>query len=363
LVVSDDEGHYIVDWEELIFFVKQLSLREGEWLKRYQQSLASQKNASFLYSKPIENITPAFINNWTKREIFHGRVTPSGISASNNLVAEWVNTVLVDTRNDMCHHVLVGLQWILSYYSGENVDPYWQYPYSYFPMLGSLVDYLESNYEEYDELHLRIIIKKQSAINTLVHRLCVLPPHSWDTCFTNTEKKRINSKFNDSSYHLFPTGVEVSSKDLTKRRETTRKYDSSTSYTVQQSMNLPEMYFHVFATYLNPQSVNNIMGVKDILNVKISRNDLFNSNENAYAKTRFKKFNLIQKEYIKNLPREVKDNWNQQIRPNSQSNSKHNSASSRTTSSRSSSSKVNKTPSKKIDIIPLYDGVELIIKS
>lgn len=54
------------------------------------------------------------------------------------------NNVSQDSVDDMCHHLLFGLNWVLQYYSrGSNAVTWkWYYPYRYSPLLVDIANYL-----------------------------------------------------------------------------------------------------------------------------------------------------------------------------------------------------------------------------
>lgn len=303
-IVESDEGHYVINWKTMADFVSELADNEREWLVEFSRKVRAQKNNSFVYGSSFtDGITVAFINNWYKRELFHGNSKPQGIGITKNRLAHNLPNILTETKNDMCRHVMIGLQWILSYYTGENVHPYWQYPYSYFPMFGTLADYVHDNADNYYNIHLDIIQDSNDGIHTLVHRLCVLPHWSWDLCLSRREKKKLNSSIGVENYYLFPSGATTSSKDLPAKKNMKKTYYDEINYTQEYSMGIPEMYVRVFVPHIDPRDVVKMLKYKERIPYVEHLTSLFPASDTAYQNYQRRQLRIIIKDLQANKER------------------------------------------------------------
>jgi 5'-3' exonuclease len=88
----------------------------------------------------------------------------------DNYRNEYVVTHFNDPIEEVCHHYLEGMQWVLSYYTQGTTNWSWYFPYHYAPPASILAQHIES-YSKPKYVHSRPSMPFEQL-------LCVLPPRS-----------------------------------------------------------------------------------------------------------------------------------------------------------------------------------------
>lgn len=89
----------------------------------------------------------------------------------DNYKKDYNKTKLKNELSNACKEYLHGMQWVLSYYTGEVPDWEWYYPYHYAPFASNLANYTK-------QMKSNIRKKYSKPFDPFLQLLCILPPKS-----------------------------------------------------------------------------------------------------------------------------------------------------------------------------------------
>jgi 5'-3' exonuclease len=183
-----------VNWQILKEFIGDIyELENGlieQMCKNKKQSFAYKGKSE--YDKKMANVYTLPAKWYVEKEIFDGKM----IKGWEDI---YYTKFLNKNKNTILNEYVKGLQWVLDYYNGKEIEFDWYYPYMYTPLWKDLYNFLEMN-------EINIVYDIQPAITPEQQLSIVLPPHSYN--LINNEKYK---KFLVKYAQYFPTNFNVHS--------------------------------------------------------------------------------------------------------------------------------------------------------
>ena len=170
-----------VNWEILKLFIKEFYNQEESLIehmcKKKKQSFAYKGKTE--YEQKMANVYTLPSKWFVEKEICDQRMV---YGWDDIYYSKFVNK----DKNIVLKEYVKGLQWILDYYNGNEIEFDWYYPYMYPPLWRDFYEYINND--------ISIVYDIKPAIKPEQQLALVLPPHSYNL-ISNTKYKEFLVKY------------------------------------------------------------------------------------------------------------------------------------------------------------------------